>query len=115
MCDKRSYELTPVSSGTDDNPGDVLCFVRSIEVDTYTPPSDCHPEFDLDDLDDDGFDETIAGGVLDARITYVLELAHQDEDGEPCGPPGEYVLHLDVVADGIATVASTELVIEVTE
>jgi hypothetical protein len=116
------YELTvdPIDDPTDEV--DALCFIDSIEIDSFVgPPGDCGVSPDAVDTDGDGHDDTLVNATPRTRVTFVISAVNRDindvdGDGnraEACAGTGTYGLLVDVVAEGGTVVATRRIDIEV--
>ena len=94
---------------------DATCFIDSLVIDSFEgPPGGCSVVPELVDTDGDGHVDTLENTTPGTHVSYEIHAVNvdvNDVDGdgdteEACAEPGTYPLWIDVIADGVARVAT---------
>jgi len=118
-----TYTITPVFHDSPSNPSDGRCFIHSVEVAEVIQPSECIPQLEFADRDEDGFEESILNATPRTRVIYELIVENRDihdfdgdlDTGEPCGDPGTYTVRMDLLGDDVTLLSSHNLTFTVEE
>ena len=118
-----TYTITPVFHDSPSNPSDGRCFIHSVEVAEVIQPSECIPQLEFADRDEDGFEESILNATPRTRVIYELVVENRDihdfdgdlDTSEPCGAPGVYQVRMDLLGDDVTLLSSHDLTFTVEE